>query len=212
MAEQNARIEDGSGNIIVQADNSTVTVGVPATLRLVPWHLRPQPRPAGSDIALLNPFTLSVPFVGRAAELAQLEATLDRIQPNRDRLPARAGTGVSLLLVEGEPGIGKSRLLSEVVQSALRRGIGVGAARGFETEVTRPFGVWSALSTPDGSRHPLVELGPSLASEFASATREADACANQSAFGDGFASRFLNDAINFCYRIAAKVGSLIVFA
>jgi len=101
MAEQNARIEDGSGNIIVQAVDSTVTVGASATLCLVPWHLRPQPRPVGSDIALLNPFTLSVPFVGRAAELARLDDWLRAPAPISARcLTGRAGSGKTRLALE----------------------------------------------------------------------------------------------------------------
>lgn len=116
----------------------------------------------------------AIPFVGRGAELAELEGALDRIGA-RDRGAPEAVAAASLLLVEGEPGIGKSRLLNEVVHAALRRGIAVVAARGFETEVTRPFGVWLALASADGARHPLVELGPALAIEFASAAREADA-------------------------------------
>ena len=49
--------------------------------------------------------TASSPFIGRVRELAQLRQALDR---------ARAGTG-SVVLVTGEPGIGKTRLVEEAV-------------------------------------------------------------------------------------------------
>jgi len=38
VTQQSARVEDGSGNIIVQAVDSTVSIGAPATLKLYPWH------------------------------------------------------------------------------------------------------------------------------------------------------------------------------
>ncbi len=70
----------------------------------------------------------------------------------------------TFLLVEGEPGIGKSRLLRELVRSARSSGVSVLEARGFETEVARPFGVWLAFASGDGERHPLTELGPEMGS------------------------------------------------
>ena len=68
--QQSARIEDGSGNIIVQAVASTVSIGMPQ-LKLSPRHRRR--RAANGDIDLLNPFTDAIPFVGREAELACLQ-------------------------------------------------------------------------------------------------------------------------------------------
>ncbi|HEX9039346.1 MAG TPA: AAA family ATPase [Ktedonobacterales bacterium] len=50
-----------------------------------------------------------VPFVGRAAELERLGGVLE-------------GKGPSLLLLAGEPGIGKSRLLRETITSAAKMG------------------------------------------------------------------------------------------
>ena len=75
----------------------------------------------------------AAPPVGRESELAQLEAALDA-------MPARRR---SAWRVEGEPGIGKTRLLDRAARAAPRqRGCIVlaGAAAEFERDV--PFGVW----------------------------------------------------------------------
>lgn len=99
VTQQSARVEDGSGNIIVQAVDSTVSIGAPATLKLYPWHRRP--RQAKSDVALLDPFTQSVGFVGRASELARLEAWLRGAAPVSARcLTGRAGSGKTRLAIE----------------------------------------------------------------------------------------------------------------
>lgn len=84
-------------------------------------------------------------LIGRTAELAVLDRAL---------LSAAAGSG-SVVFVEGEAGIGKSRLVQGVVESAGRRGFTclVGAARPLET--TRPFGaVAEALGMRRGSPDP----------------------------------------------------------
>jgi tetratricopeptide (TPR) repeat protein len=97
--DQTARIEDGSGNIIVQAVASTVTVGVPPQLKLSPRHRRR--RPPKSDIDLLNPFTDGIPFVGREAELARLHDWLVSPQPISARcLIGRAGAGKTRLALQ----------------------------------------------------------------------------------------------------------------
>jgi predicted ATPase len=54
---------------------------------------------------------------GRDAELAAVGVQLDRV---------RSGTG-AVVLVEGEPGMGKSRLLAEAARIARRLGFRVGA-------------------------------------------------------------------------------------
>ena len=66
-------------------------------------------------------------IVGRAPELAQLEAAL------------LAGDCVA---VEGEPGIGKSRLLAELRARAEANGDVVLAGAGAEFERDRPYGIW----------------------------------------------------------------------
>lgn len=97
--DQTARIEDGSGNIIVQAVESTVTVGLPPQLRLSPRHRRK--RAPKSDIDLLNPFTNAIPFIGREPELASLADWLASPASISARcLIGRAGTGKTRLALQ----------------------------------------------------------------------------------------------------------------
>jgi AAA ATPase domain len=55
-----------------------------------------------------------------------------------------AAGGPAIVLVEGEAGIGKTRLLAQVVQDAAGRGMQVAAGRAEELERTRPFGLLAA--------------------------------------------------------------------
>jgi len=70
------------------------------------------------------------PFVGRAAELAKLTHHLQE---------ARAGHG-GLVLLAGEPGIGKTRLTEEFTESAAEIGALVLAGRCYEGESAPPYG------------------------------------------------------------------------
>src|SRR5271168_1021658 len=83
-------------------------------------------RPRGDEIvpivsariAGLGAPTSSTPIVrGRDAELARIGAQLDRV---------RSGVG-SVVLVAGEPGMGKTRLLTEAARVARRLALRVGA-------------------------------------------------------------------------------------
>jgi predicted ATPase len=64
-------------------------------------------------------------------ELAALGAALDRAASGR----------LAIVIVEGEAGIGKTRLLAEALQDARGRGFQVAAGRALELERTRPFGL-----------------------------------------------------------------------
>ena len=72
------------------------------------------------------------PLVGRGGELASLERALDEVD---------AGVAGAIELL-GEPGIGKTRLLSEFAQGAERRGYLVLSGSGSELERDMPFSVF----------------------------------------------------------------------
>lgn len=76
-------------------------------------------------------------FVGRQAELAAVRALL------RDRK-----AGLSLLVVSGEPGIGKSRFLAEVRCSAGDQGWRVAGGQATQCERELPFAVFADALTP----------------------------------------------------------------
>ena len=67
---------------------------------------------------------------GREAETAVLGEALDRVASGRR----------AVVLIEGEAGIGKTRLLDAALEDARGRGMQVAAGRAEELERTRPFG------------------------------------------------------------------------
>ena len=90
---------------------------------------------------------------GREAEIGALGAALGRV----------AAGGPSIVLVEGEAGIGKTRLLAQVLEDARGLGMQVAAGRAEELERTRPFGVLAsalgcARSSPDPRRAAIAGL------------------------------------------------------
>ncbi|SHF27989.1 transcriptional activator domain-containing protein [Modicisalibacter ilicicola DSM 19980] len=112
-----------------------------------------------------------VPFVGRLTERAEI-----------DRLVSAAAEGRStpVLLITGEPGIGKSRLLEYLVERMTMTGACCLKGRAFEAEAARPYGVWSdalralpAGAIPEEARQSLVLLRPDLGPPPAVATDRA---------------------------------------
>jgi DNA-binding CsgD family transcriptional regulator len=94
-------------------------------------------------------------FVGRAEELRALVGCLDRARSGRPLLAA----------VEGEAGIGKSRLLAELISLAGRSGFDVCRSGAEEMEPTGPFRpLLAALDVP---RHGDGALLPSVDGRFA---------------------------------------------
>lgn len=76
------------------------------------------------------------PLVGRHVEIAALDALVEATT-------AGGGSAASpLLLLIGEPGIGKTRLLQELTARVRARGGTVLSGRPFEAEMVRPYGAW----------------------------------------------------------------------
>ena len=86
-----------------------------------PVHIPPQPAAVTPD-----------PFVGRAAELAAVDGAIDAIGP---------GAG-AIVVVYGEPGIGKTRLAREAAARAAARGCTVLWSRCEEGDGAPPFWPW----------------------------------------------------------------------
>ncbi|HKE75809.1 MAG TPA: AAA family ATPase [Acidimicrobiales bacterium] len=96
---------------------------------------------------------------GREAEIRAVDDALDVVA---------AGRG-AIVLVEGEAGIGKTRLLSEALDRARARGWGVARGQAEELERSRPFGVVAgAFGCAPSSRDPRrAALGALLATHGA---------------------------------------------
>ena len=108
-------------------------------------------QPAGPPTAeMLAP----VPGIrGREAETAVLDDAIDRAAAGR----------LAVVLIDGEAGIGKTRLLQDALEKARCRGLRAAAGRAAELERTRPFGLVAAMfgctrSAPDPRRAAIGEL------------------------------------------------------
>src|SRR5690242_15982172 len=95
-----------------------------------------------------------VPVIrGREAETAILDDAVDRA----------AGGRLAVVLIDGEAGIGKTRLLQDALEKARCRGLRVAAGRAAELEQARPFGLVAGMfscsrSAPDPRRAAIGEL------------------------------------------------------
>jgi tetratricopeptide (TPR) repeat protein len=97
---------------------------------------------------------LSAPGLrGRETESTALDGALDRVASGR----------AAIVLVDGEAGIGKTRLLEDALARARGRGMRVETGRAGELERTRPFGLMADVfgctrSSPDPRRAAIGEL------------------------------------------------------
>ena len=130
--------------------------GFPERFRLfeVPWRDERTPAPPA-------PFPGRSPYVGRHDEQAALTRLLER---------ALQGHG-SLVLIGGEPGVGKTRLTEEVGAEAARRGMQVLLGRCYETEGAPPYVPFvevleqalAAAPSAEAFRHLLGDDAPEIA-------------------------------------------------
>jgi tetratricopeptide (TPR) repeat protein len=112
-ARQHAEIS-GQGNVVVQivGDGNSVVVGY-AYLTLTRYlnrRIPPGQGDPGGEAALLSPYALSVPLVGREAVLAELWEWMG------------AGRPVSVRVITAAAGAGKTRLALELCDQAVRAG------------------------------------------------------------------------------------------
>jgi DNA-binding SARP family transcriptional activator len=110
-------------------------LGIEPGRRLRDLHqaiLRQDPDLDVTAVSIQPPADVGRPFVGRERELAELEARLDA---------ALAGHG-SLVLLAGEPGIGKSRLAEELGMIARARGASVLVGRCWEAGGAPAYWPW----------------------------------------------------------------------
>src|SRR3954470_15250996 len=98
------------------------------------------------------------PLLGRAAELSRLGALLDEALSGQP----------CVVIISGEPGIGKTTLLRQFTDDAARRGARILWPRSFGSPGAPPYWLWrSALGPPDLLRE--VSSDPSPASPRSSA-------------------------------------------
>jgi DNA-binding SARP family transcriptional activator len=122
-----------------------------------------EPSPAAWAIqpATLAPGLTRTPLIGRQAEAAELSDLLGR---------ALAGSG-GLVMVAGEPGVGKTRLTEELAAEALRRRALVFVGRCYEAEGTPPFtpfaevleGALAQAPSPEAYRAAVGDDAPEIA-------------------------------------------------
>ncbi|HKP60670.1 MAG TPA: AAA family ATPase [Polyangiales bacterium] len=111
---------------------STESVPAPAPAAR-PAEPAPAPAPDDYQSPALRGGSAVLPLIGRASEQAELNEILAQVMRKR-----RA----QLVLLTGEPGIGKSRLLEEFQSQARARGCAVLDGAAFEGETGRPYGPW----------------------------------------------------------------------
>jgi DNA-binding SARP family transcriptional activator len=128
----------------------------PASLRAATRATAPPPATPPREAPAAAPST-PLPLVGRANELAALAALFGQVQAD-GRLAA----------LEGEPGIGKTRLAEEFLSAATAAGVASLAGRCFEGEAGLAYGVWidalrAALARPTLAQRLLAAPDSALA-------------------------------------------------
>lgn len=116
-------LKKGVSPIGDDAGASLVAAAVP-----VPPSGPPAPAPPALDAAIAPSA-----MIGRRSEMRRLITMLGDVE---------AGRGVGVVLLKGEPGLGKSRLVSELAHAVAARGGAVLLGNAYEVERDQPFGPW----------------------------------------------------------------------
>ncbi len=95
-------------------------------------------RPEGGSLIALGDATGETSIVGRTAERRVLSELLDQLES--------AGEG-DIVLIEGEPGIGKTRLLQDLAERSRVRGLRVLTGAGSAIETSTPYLAWRSVLT-----------------------------------------------------------------
>jgi class 3 adenylate cyclase len=148
------------------------------------------------------------PFVGRAAE---------RTKFTRKLQDAREGQG-GLVLVAGEPGIGKTRLTEEFAESASEFGAVVLAGRCYEGEWAPPYGPfaeaiagYTRVAEPDQLRQDLGAGAPSIARVVAAVRERLPAIPEAAPLQpDEERVRLLDAVSQFLIAIAARTPVVVI--
>jgi class 3 adenylate cyclase/tetratricopeptide (TPR) repeat protein len=93
-------------------------------------------RPEGGSLRPLGDVSRATSIVGRVVERRVLSELLDRLETN--------GAG-AVVFVEGEPGIGKTRLLQDFAEQSEARDLRVFAGAGSAIETSTPYLAWRTV-------------------------------------------------------------------
>jgi DNA-binding SARP family transcriptional activator len=161
----------------------------------------------GEELAESRPATERRTFVGRDRELAELVAALGA---------ALAGSG-RLVLLAGEPGIGKSRLADALMEEARSRGAGVVAGRSWEAGGAPAYWPWiQALrahvrDTEPGALRAQIGAGAANLAQLLPELREHFGPFSEPPALEGEGARFrLFEAVRSFLRGAAESRPLVV--
>lgn len=136
----------------------------PATSKLYEELLTREDAPAAPTcIVMAQPTTIPLPqtvtsSVVSSATLPLIGRQTEWDAVNQWQIDCQQGTCTDLLLLLGEPGIGKTRLLEELARGIQASGGDVLWGRGFEAEMLRPYGVWVDAFQAIGATNFLHEL------------------------------------------------------
>jgi DNA-binding SARP family transcriptional activator len=130
-------------------------IAAPAMVRLAPAREKPaHNEPAGHETMEPAGAWDNIPLVGRASERERLGAILNETMTRRRE---------QVLVIKGEPGVGKTRLLREFRAVVRELGGTVLGGCSYEAECVRPYGPWiDALR-----RLPVAAVGTTLGDDLA---------------------------------------------